>query len=134
MNCWCTGFDTGQFLFEQQMWQEALPHLGCAFETSEILMTTRAIEASCAYELFTWSASLLADTYTKLGYVDQSGEIYGMAVRRLTHELSCHPEAQTNIGKHLEYLDKFGQHSGSAGHQVDLSTAGMHHTLPTSIH
>jgi len=134
INCWQDGFDTGQFLCDQKMWQEALPHLGCAFETSEIMLTTKVVEPECAYELFTYSASLLIDAFERLGYVDQCQEIYWMAVKRLTRESSCHPEAQTCIAQYLEHLYRHIQHSDSTGHQPDFGAACMHHHLRTVVH
>ena len=134
IHCWQNGFDTGQLFCEQQMWQEALPHLGCAFETSEILMTTKAVKPECAYELFTSSASLLIDAFERLDHADQCQEIYWMAIKRLTRELSCHPEEQARIGEHLEYLYRDVQHSDSVGHQPDLGAACMHHHRRTVVH
>jgi len=104
ITCWQDGFDTGQMFYEQKMWQEALPHLGCAFETSEIMITTKALEASNAYELFTSSASLLMGAFGKLGYVEQCQNIYSITVDRLKRELSTHPEAELSITKSLNAL------------------------------
>jgi len=104
ITCWQDGFDTGQMFYEQQMWQEALPHLGCAFETSEIMITTKALEASNAYELFTSSASLLMAAFGKLGYVEQCQNIYSITVDRLKREVSNHPESEVCITKNLNAL------------------------------
>ncbi len=40
INCGQNGFDTGQLFHDQQLWREALPHLGCAFESAEIMIST----------------------------------------------------------------------------------------------
>ncbi|MBT7375414.1 MAG: hypothetical protein HN817_05755, partial [Porticoccaceae bacterium] len=32
---WQVGFDTGQFYRDHMLWTDAIPHLGCAFETAE---------------------------------------------------------------------------------------------------
>lgn len=38
---WQEGFDRAQFLNEQGLWIEAIPHAGCAFEVSEIFVTKK---------------------------------------------------------------------------------------------
>ena len=106
VHCWQDGFDTGLLFCEQQMWHEALPHLGCAFETAEILLTTKAIESHGAYELFASSAGLLITVFRQIDYPDQAEQIYWMAVKRLTAELHNLPAEQTCIAEHLEQLYK----------------------------
>lgn len=130
INCWQNGLDTGHFFCEQQMWKEALPHFGCAFETSEILITTRTVDSKCAYELFTYSALLLIDAFGKLGCADQCQAIYWMAIKRLTRELSSQPEAQACITPHLEHLYRYAQPE----HPLNFGAACMHYHLRTVVH
>lgn len=119
ISCWQNGFDTGQLLCDQNMWQEAVPHLGCAFETSEIVLTTKAVAPECAYEIFTSAAALLIDALAELGYPDRCRDIYWMAVKRLTRELSCHPEARTCVARHLEHLYRHPQLAAAARQQAE---------------
>lgn len=134
VRCWQKGFDTGQFLCDQKMWQEALPHLGCAFETSEILLTTKAVKSNCAYEYFTASALLLISVFAKLGNEGQCQTVYWMAVKRLTRELSCHPEARASIGEHLEHLYGRVKCLDSVEYQANLSEANRHETHNELVH
>lgn len=107
IHCWQNGFDMGQYFCDQQHWNEALPHLGCAFEAAEIVLTKRNIDTESACELFVASAAHLIIAYGKLGYRDQSQEVCCMAVRRLTEELTRNPVTEMGVANHLEYL--YGQ-------------------------
>jgi len=130
ITCWQDGFDTGQMFYEQQMWQEALPHLGCAFETSEIMITTKALEASNAYELFTSSASLLMGAFGKLGYVEPCQNIYSITVDRLKREIANNPAAEVFITKNLNALYRQIQELDIlADQQNSLSSFAYPHTF-----
>ena len=50
-----------KFFNEQFLWTDAIPHAGCAFETAEILITSKEIDTAVAYEWFFASAKLLVD-------------------------------------------------------------------------
>jgi hypothetical protein len=103
IHCWQNGFEAGQFLCHQKRWQEALPHLGCAFETSEIMMVTKAVDSRFACEVFTCTTLLLGNTFSELGYVAQSMEVYRMAIDRLEIELS-HSAQREWINQYLDQL------------------------------
>ncbi len=123
IHCWQDGFDTGQFLYDQKKWQQALPHIGSAFETAEILITTNIVKPMCAHELFKASASLLIEVYARIGARAQCENIYRIATARLRRESYCHPEAQKSIALYLgqlhQHADKFDgrkrQHDCSRG-------------------
>ena len=104
INFWQNGFDTGQFFYDQQLWRDALPHIGCAFETSEIIMTSNAADTKSACELFICSANLLADTFVTLGYLDQSLEVFLSTINRLERELRNHAEEKSWINQQLSIL------------------------------
>ena len=104
INCWQNGFDTGQLFHDQQLWREALPHLGCAFESAEIMISTQAIDRSNAYEIFTQSAVLLADTFMQLEYADRGREICLLSITRFEKELNVFPEIQGLIKAQLDIL------------------------------
>lgn len=126
INCWQNGFDTGQTLHDEELWGDALPHLGCAFETSEILMTIKAVEPQCACELFASSAALLASNFEKLDLIEQSRDIYWMAINRLELELSYHSAGHFWINQHLKHLYELVQ-------RLDMtykrSSSGLAHTF-----
>ncbi len=106
INCWQNSFDTGQLFYEQAMWEDALPHIGCAFETAEIILTTKAVDTPCACELFMSSAILLAKTYMQLGYREQILDVYEMAVYRLQREMVGNSIKVARINRNLVDLHK----------------------------
>jgi len=115
INCWQNGFDTGQFFFDQELWRDALPHIGCAFETSEIIMTSKAVDTKSACELFICSATLLADTFETLGYLEQSIEILWSTINRLERELASHTDEKSWINQQLSTLyERAGLNNHSA--------------------
>lgn len=123
IHCWQNGFDTGQCLCDQKRWREALPYLGTAFETSEIMMTTNAVKPQCAHELFNASAALLIDGYAGIGAKAQCEEIYRMAAVRLRRESCCYPEARARIKQYISQLHKHVQRSAAKGRQHVCSRA-----------
>jgi len=116
------------------MWQEALPHLGCAFETSEIMITIRALEVTNAYELFTSSASLLMGVFGKLGHVEQYRNIYCITVDRLKRELSSNPETEIFITKNLNTLYRQIQELDSLVDQKNSSVSLTYPHTSAAVH
>lgn len=106
INAWQNSFDNGQLLLDQSLLEEALPHLGCAFETAEMMMTTKAVEAQTASELFTDSAKLLAQTLQKQHYLKEGHDIFRFAIDRLNREFVDSPGKREDIRKHLGELHK----------------------------
>ena len=104
INCWQNGFDTGQTFYDQKLWSDALPHLGCAFESAEIMMSTQAIDRDNAYQFFTYSAVLLADTFMQLAFIERGREVCLLSIDRLEKELNCFPETQNLIKSQLDIL------------------------------
>lgn len=104
INCWQNGFDTGQLYYEQNMWRDALPHLGCAFESAEIIISTHAIDRLHAYELFSCSALLLSDTFVQLNFADHAHAICCLSISRLERELNYSAKTQLAIKRHLNRL------------------------------
>jgi len=104
INCWQNGFDTGQTFYDQKLWSDALPHLGCAFESAEIMMSTQAIDRDNAYQFFTYSAVLLADTFMQLAFIERGREVCLLSIERLEKELNFFPEMQDLIKSQLDIL------------------------------
>ena len=104
INIWQDGFDTGKTLFEQKQWHDALPQLGCAFETAEIILTSRAIEACHASEIFTHSSILLARVFAELGHIEQSFEVLMLAIERIEQELSYQPDTNAWLITNLQAI------------------------------
>jgi hypothetical protein len=43
MSCWQTGIDTAKSLVDTGQWHDAIVHVGCAFESAEIIMCSDAL-------------------------------------------------------------------------------------------
>ena len=99
---WGIAFDTAQSFYDQCLWSEALPHIGCAFETSDIMLTSKIEDPKQTYELMSSSSVLLAYTLLKVGQVDEARNVYWFTIKRLERELSegnaNYPELQHNLG------------------------------------
>jgi hypothetical protein len=82
---------------------DAIPHAGCAFETAEILITNKEIDAAVAYEWFYASCKLLVDAFEAAGYRLEANQVIGMAISRFDRELTVTNTDKTLI---LDYLLK----------------------------
>jgi hypothetical protein len=101
---WCTNsYDTGRLLMtEREYLGEALMHMGCAFETAEIILTTRAIPPAMGLEWFMQTLEGFTQVLEKMGRADAITEIRQAAIYRLRNE------AMSKIGPELEariYVD-----------------------------
>lgn len=101
---WQVGFDTGQFYRDHLMWHDAIPHLGCAFETAEILLTNKHLEHELCCEWFTSSAMLLASTFININSHRQAEEIIWMTINRLEKELVDNSQSNIWINRYLEQI------------------------------
>ncbi len=101
---WQNGFDTGQTLQSQGLFQDSIAHLGCAFETAEIILTTKALNSQVACELFMNSAKLLGQSFIQLQHWDQGYGVYRSAIDRLKREFSQFKENQIDICRYLGEL------------------------------
>jgi hypothetical protein len=100
---WQDGFDTAKFFNEQYLYTDAIPHAGCAFETAEILITSKEIDDAVAYEWFYASCKLLVDAFEAVGYKLEANQVIGMAISRFDRELTVANTDKTLI---LDYLLK----------------------------
>lgn len=106
---WCANsFETGWHLSQGENWKEALAHMGCAFETAEILMTTRGIAPARAVEWFLKTLDGLLLALKKLHLVDNCIELYQVAVNRLRQEAhgKLSPELEANLYLHITRLNQ----------------------------
>lgn len=98
---WQVGFDTGHYYRDHLLWTDAIPHLGCAFETAEILLSHNMVEHKIACELFSRSAMLLASSFNNLGHLNEAEEITWMAINRMERELVNQPDKSELINTYL---------------------------------
>jgi len=101
---WQVGFDTGQFYRDHMLWTDAVPHLGCAFETAEILLTNQTVESEVSWDWFSTSASLLASTFTNINCQIQAQEVLWLAINRLEKDLQKNPIGQKWADRYLRQL------------------------------
>ena len=104
ITAWQDSFDRGNSLYDQNQWQQTLTYLGSAYETACIIMTTRAIERSSAYELLTTSAVLLANSLVMLGYEGESRKVYFQAINHLEQEIGPSGAERLSINQYLGHL------------------------------
>lgn len=105
IHCWQNGFETGQWLCEQRRWDEALSHVGCAYEAADIVLSSQIVAADSAYELFVSSTCLLVETLAQLGEVRRAADVYEMTVQRLMRDAGRIPELQGAVLNHLDALN-----------------------------
>ncbi|WP_443629741.1 hypothetical protein ABXT60_08620 [Candidatus Njordibacter sp. Uisw_056] len=98
------GFDTGQFYNDHLQWQEAIPHLGCAFEAAEILLSHSNIDNQVSCDWLAASAQLLAINFNNLQHVSQAEDVIWMAINRLEEQLVQHPSQALWMDQYLVVL------------------------------
>ena len=68
------------------------------------MMSTQAIDRDNAYQFFTYSAVLLADTFMQLAFIERGREVCLLSIERLEKELNFFPEMQDLIKTQLDIL------------------------------
>lgn len=105
INCWSNGLETARVLCEEFQWGEALPHVGCAYESSEIILSMAYIDRHNAVRFFTSSVYLLAKVLVELSCCDDARLVYRSASQRLKRELLADNNEQTYITDQLLKID-----------------------------
>lgn len=103
---WSNSYENGKSLCEQALWQDALPYVGCAYETSEMLLSSKEVDRRNVIAFFTSSALLLAETLTQLGYRGQSREVYLASLNRLNREQSSEAVIGVSISRQAKRLKR----------------------------
>jgi hypothetical protein len=80
---WAHNCEIAEGLYEQGRWQEALPYVGSAYETAEILLANDICMSVNPIEWFLHSLEGLTETLKKLGQIDDCLEFYHAAADRL---------------------------------------------------
>jgi hypothetical protein len=73
----------GEFFMQKQQWQEAMPFLGCAFETTEILIELQGNGKSFLLSRLTTLAILLATNFANLNAMNYAQLILKQAQEKL---------------------------------------------------
>jgi hypothetical protein len=106
---WCANsFETGWHLSQEKHWKDAFAHMGCAFETAEILLTTRAIAPSNAVAWFIRTLDGLVQTLQELRLTEACVELYQSAIDRLVQEVSStvSPELEADLYAQISRLNR----------------------------
>ena len=90
--CWENAFDTGLYYFEQMMWEDALPYLGQAYETSIVIYSKPENGTSKGGELLTATALAYLSTLANLGMSEFIAPIYRDTRQRLQELLQRNPD------------------------------------------
>jgi hypothetical protein len=101
---WQVGFDTGQFYRDHMLWTDAIPHLGCAFETNETLLTNQMVESEVSWDWFITSTSLLASSFININCQIQAREVMWLAINRLEKDLQKNPMGHNWVDRYLRQL------------------------------
>ena len=104
---WQESYDRGKVSIGRELWDKALPHAGLAFESSEIIMNTHAVNLRWACEMFASSAKMLADTYAQLGMELQKQKAMTYAIERLEKELTGTQDKQPWVANQLFELYQY---------------------------
>lgn len=83
LRSWENTNETGVILAGVGHHYDALPHLGCAFEVAEIILTGNFVEQEKAISLLTKSALILATSLKALGYEEQRLSVLQLTLDRL---------------------------------------------------
>lgn len=83
LRSWANTNETGVSLVGLGQHYDALPHLGCAFEVAEIILTGNYIEQDKATSLLTKSTLILASSLKILGYEEQRISVLQLTLNRL---------------------------------------------------
>lgn len=108
LHSYANSFETGSMLLQQDLWQEAFPYLGCAYESAEILMTYHTLAPGRAVEWFVHALSSLAQTLDHLGRSAECVHVYQAAFERLRKEAAqtVRPELEERIYRHITRLNR----------------------------
>jgi hypothetical protein len=96
--------EAGWMLYQQGRWQEALPYVGSAFQTAEILLSNRVIMPGSAMEWFLHTLAGLIQTLKTLNHIDACKEFYQTAIDRLKQERMNNPGVKTAIDAQIRRL------------------------------
>ncbi|MFQ3324500.1 MAG: hypothetical protein ACI90U_002329 [Pseudomonadales bacterium] len=86
ISCWQNGIAAARSLIDAGQWHEALPHIGCAFESAEIIMTSGVIPRHQACDIFASSAVKLAAVFIKVDQRQHAQQVYSSTTARLKRE------------------------------------------------
>lgn len=116
--CW-KGLETGLNLKAFGQHREALAHLGCAFESAEIILSSQSKTTLDTIGLFNSTCCALIQSLKALGYDQQWMSILDLAVDRLLLEATQSPHHHNVIQTLVVSLQHFASSSESSSQEVN---------------
>ena len=92
---WANTNETGINLADHGRHQDAIPHLACAFEIADIILTQAQLDNNKATAIFTKTTLSLALSLNALGFQEQKESVLMLAIERLSKQ-ECDGEFKTS--------------------------------------
>lgn len=92
------------YLMDQRQWKQAIPYLGCALESAEILLATRAMSPSISLDWYLQSLARLIGVLNKLDFGAGCVEVYSAAIDFLRGELGGEAEINLSLESQINRL------------------------------
>lgn len=105
IDCWSNGLEAGRVLCEEYRWNDALPHVGCAYEASEIILSMVYIDRHNAVRFFTSTVYLLAKVLMEMNCYGDARLVYRSASERLRRELLSDSSERAYISDQISYIE-----------------------------
>jgi hypothetical protein len=126
IHCYTNVSELGWKCYQNGRWGEAKKLFGTAYETAEILLSTRAIELSLAIDSFLNSLVGLTQVLVKLDQIQLCKEVYLSAIDRLNQVEGADDKSKAHLHKEIKRL--------SAELNYLYSDAVNVHSLYTTLH
>lgn len=107
LRVWSESYENGLVLLAMNRKYDAIAHLGCAFESAEIVLSANVIEVFDSITLVVSSAATLARLLKDLGKLSESTKIIDLTTARLDREATCFPELGAYIKSEIKSVHNF---------------------------
>ncbi len=84
-------------LFSRDSWAEAVPYIGCAWETAQIMTMSDQMETSTSVDWLLYTTRGLAETLKKTGRLDLCIEAYQLTIKCLKDKAEKDPASEQLI-------------------------------------
>ena len=107
LKAWAKSYEAGQTFIASGLEVDALAHLGCAFETSELILSQKFADFYDCILMVTASTATFAKTLKQLSHYAESEKMVDLAVDRLHKEILTEPEHAAFIQNQIVTLRYF---------------------------
>lgn len=104
--CYEVSMETGRYFFDQSFWRDAVPHLGAAHESSEMLLDL-SDRVETATKKFVNSTGLLLAALSNAGMTEEAFALYSCSVEKLESQKNLEVEKRFTLigGMHLRWSE-----------------------------